>query len=246
MGGIVRVAIVPARGGSKRIPRKNIKNFAGKPIIAYSIECAKSTGLFDRIIVSTDDTEIAEVARQFGAEVPSLRPAEFADDHAGTSEVVAHSIRCLHGNHSDVTAVCCIYPTAPFIHADDLTRGLRVMESGDWKFVFSAASFPSPILRAFERQDSGRVKMFFPENYAKRSQDLPETWFDAAQFYWGQPAAWLDNLRIFDEHSTIVPIPSWRVHDINTSEEWIRAELLVPVIARHESSAHSATSSTHQ
>jgi pseudaminic acid cytidylyltransferase len=235
VGDIVRIAVIPARGGSKRIPRKNIKAFYGKPIIAYSIECAISSGLFNRVIVSTEDAEIASVARQYGAETPFSRSAELSDDETGTTEVIADAIRSLQSESCEATAVCCIYPTAPFIHADDLARGWRLMEPGVWKYVFSAASFSSTILRAFENTVSGSVKMLFPENYDRSSQVLPETWHDAAQFYWGQPAAWLQNAKIFEEHSTIVPIPRWRVQDINTPDDWVRAEMLAPVIARHES-----------
>jgi pseudaminic acid cytidylyltransferase len=198
--------------------------------MAYSIECAISSGLFNRIIVSTEDSEIAGVARQYGAETPFLRPAELADDETGTTEVVASAIRSLQIGSCEVTAVCCIYPTAPFIHADDLARGWRLMEPGVWKYVFSAAPFASPILRAFESTNSGSVRMLFPENYHKHSQALPETWHDAAQFYWGQPAAWLENAKIFEEHSTIVPIPRWRVQDINTPDDWIKAEMLARVM----------------
>jgi pseudaminic acid cytidylyltransferase len=235
----VRIAVIPARGGSKRIPRKNIKIFGGKPIIAYSIECAMLSGLFDRIVVSTDDSEIAAVAKRYGAETPFSRPAELSDDRAGTTEVIAHALRQLPRETGDLTAVCCIYATAPFMHVDDLVRGWQLMKTGDWKYVFSAASFASPIFRAFEHSDTGAVRMFFPEFFEKRSQDLPDAWHDAAQFYWGQPSAWLENARIFAEHSTIVPIPRWRVQDIDTPEDWVRAELLAPNISRHESRIQS-------
>lgn len=231
----MRIAVIPARGGSKRIPRKNIKLFGGKPIIAYSIACAASSALFDRIIVSTDDDEIAAVAEKCGAEAPFSRPAELADDLTGTTEVVAHAVRHLRGEGCDVTAVCCIYATAPFIHSEDLSRGWSLMATGAWKYVFSATTFASPIFRAFENTEAGSVNMFFPQYFEKRSQDLPQAWHDAAQFYWGQPSAWLDNARIFAEHSTIIPIPRWRVQDIDTPEDWMRAELLAPSIAQHES-----------
>jgi pseudaminic acid cytidylyltransferase len=229
----MRIAVIPARGGSKRIPRKNIKIFGGKPIIAYSIDCAISSGLFDRVIVSTDDPEIASVAERYGADAPFSRPAELSDDRTGTTEVVAHAIRQVRRENHDVTAVCCIYATAPFILADDLYRGWKLMETGAWKYVFSATTYPSPIFRAFESTDAGSVKMFYPEFFEKRSQDLPEAWHDAAQFYWGQPSAWLENAKIFAEHSTIVPIPRWRVQDIDTPDDWIRAELLAPNIIMH-------------
>lgn len=235
----MRIAVIPARGGSQRIPRKNIKFFGGKPIIAYSIACATSSALFDRIIVSTDDDEIASVAEKYGAEAPFSRPARLADDLTGTTEVVAHAVSHLRGEGCDVTAVCCIYATAPFIHVEDLSRGWSLIATGAWKYVFSATTFASPIFRAFENTDAGSVKMFFPQFFEKRSQDLPQAWHDAAQFYWGQPSAWLENANIFAEHSTIIPIPRWRVQDIDTPEDWLRAELLAPSIAQHESCVRS-------
>jgi pseudaminic acid cytidylyltransferase len=228
----VRIAVIPARGGSKRIPRKNIRHFRGKPIIAYSIECAIASSLFDRVVVSTDDAEIGAVARQYGAETPFLRPADLSDDYTGTTEVVAHAIRCLQDQRCDVSTACCIYATAPLIEVDDLCRGARLIELGDWKYVFSAAAFSAPIFRAFEHTDAGGVRMFFPEYFEKRSQDIPEAWHDAAQFYWGRAPAWLDNARIFALHSTIVPIPHWRVQDIDTPDDWIRAEALAQLMGR--------------
>jgi N-acylneuraminate cytidylyltransferase len=138
----------------------------------------------------------------------------------------------LRGENCEVTAVCCIYPIAAFLNADDLLRGWRLLETGAWKYAFSATTYASPIFRAFEHTSTGAVKMFFPELYVKNSQDLPEAWHDASQFYWGQPPAWLENARIYAEYSTVVPIPRWRVQDIDTPDDWIRAEMLAPTIAR--------------
>lgn len=221
----MRVAVIPARGGSKRIPRKNIRNFAGKPMIAYSIECALGSGLFERVIVSTDDNEIAQVAREYGADVPFVRPPELSDDYTGTTDVVAHAVQFLQRAHS-LTAVCCIYATAPFIDRDDLARGCSLLESGDWQYVFSATTFAFPIFRSFRVTATHAVQMFFPEHFHTRSQDLPEAMHDAGQFYWGRPQAWLERRRIFDEGSTIVAIPRWRTQDIDTAEDWHRAEAL--------------------
>ena len=220
----MRVAIIPARGGSTRIPRKNIRNFAGKPIIAHSICCALQSGLFERVIVSTDDEEIAQIAREFGAEVPFLRPSELSDDHTGTTEVVAHSVDYLNRQGAGPSAVCCIYATAPFIQPEDLKQGLTILESGDWQYVFSATNFSFPIFRSFQENVGGGLKMLFPEHFNTRSQDLPEVYCDAGQFYWGRPQSWIDNIRIFDSNSTIVHIPRWRVQDIDTEEDWVRAE----------------------
>lgn len=221
----MKIAVIPARGGSKRIPRKNIREFAGKPLMVYSIEMAQRSGLFDRIIVSTDDREIASVAEEFDAEVPFVRPPELADNYTGTTKVVAHAINWLRGEgETDISAVCCIYPTAPFIEREDLQTGLSRLETGKWQYVFSAANFPSSIFRSFLMNDVGELEMIFPEKFDVRSQDLPEALHDAGQFYWGLPDAWIGNVRLFSENSTTVLVPRWRVQDIDTEEDWRSAE----------------------
>jgi N-acylneuraminate cytidylyltransferase len=230
----MKIAVIPARGGSKRIPRKNIKMFCGKPMIAWSIEAAKASGLFERIIVSTDDAEIAEVARQWGAEVPFVRPAELSDDYAATTEVIAHAAQWVLDQGSNVEAVCCIYATAPFIRADDLERGWDALNSGDWDYAFSVTDFAAPIFRSFKQTAEGGIEMFFPEYFSTRSQDLPTALHDAGQFYWGRPSAWLEGKRIFDRGSRPVVIPRWRVQDIDTQDDWDRAEILAPVIAGYK------------
>jgi len=222
----MKIAVIPARGGSKRIARKNIRIFCGKPMIAWPIGTALDSGLFDKVIVSTDDAEIAAQARDCGAEVPFDRPAELANDHAGTSEVIAHATRwCLDQDWS-LDAVCCIYATAPLIDAGDLKAGLDALETGDWAFAFSATDFPSPIFRSFSRTAKGGVEMFFPEKFSARSQDLPKAFHDAAQFYWGRPDAWLEGKRVFDRHSFAVLVPRWRVQDIDEPDDWARAEIV--------------------
>lgn len=222
----MRIAVIPARGGSKRIPRKNVKPFRGKPIIAWSIEAARGCSLFDRIIVSTDDMEIGRVAQEWGAEVPFVRPAELSDDHTGTTEVIAHATRWASSAHAAVGAVCCIYPTAPFIQMEDLRRGLDALESGDWAYAFPVTDFPAPIFRSFRRLPDGGIEMFFPQHFTTRSQDLPRALHDAGQFYWGRPQAWLEGVRVFDRRSFALEIPRWRVHDIDTPDDWTRAELV--------------------
>ncbi len=223
----MKVAIIPARGGSKRIPRKNIRNFAGRPIIAYSIEAASRCGLFDHIVVSTDDDEIAAVAREYGAETPFVRPHDLADDHTGTMAVVAHAAGWLAEHIGfDVTAVCCIYATAPFVRAEDITRGWRLLETGRWRFVFTATPFEAPVARAFSVAPDGGLKMFFPQYFESRSQDLPEVLHDAAQFYWGSIDAWAGEKRIFGPDSTVIRLPASRVQDIDSEEDWIRAEAM--------------------
>ncbi len=223
----MNLAVIPARGGSKRIPRKNIKEFCGKPIIAWSIEAARESGCFDRVIVSTDDSEIAEVARQWGAEVPFMRPAELSDDYTGTIEVIAHAINWINKNSIKPEYVCCIYATAPFVRIRDLQAGLNILEEGKWDYVFSATKFPSTIFRSFQQTLNGGVEMLFPDHYSKRSQDFPEVLHDAGQFYWGRSGAWINSsTKIFSLTSTVLYIPPWRVQDIDTEEDWCRAELI--------------------
>lgn len=222
----MKIAIIPARGGSKRIPRKNIKEFSGKPMIAYSIACAMSSGLFDRVVVSTDDEEIAEVAKRYGAEVPFMRPAELSDDHTANAEVMAHAIDWLIEHGDDIEAVCCIFATAPFVRGEDLKRGYEALRSGPWQRVFSATTFAYPIFRSFQMTDSGGLEMFYPEHFRTRSQDLPEALHDAGQFVWGRPRSWHERTGGFDKESSAVLIPRWRVQDIDTMEDWNHAEKL--------------------
>lgn len=226
----MNIAVIPARGGSKRVPRKNIKFFMGKPMIAWSIEAAQASGLFNHIIVSTDDLEIAEVALRYGAEVPFMRPESLSDDFAGTSPVVAHAVQWALEQGLEVKGACCIYATAPFIQLADLKLGLELFNSGNWDYVFSATDYATPIFRAFKQMPAGGLEMFFPENINMRSQDFPTALHDAAQFYWGKPLAWLENRRIFDANSSSVLIPRWRVQDIDTLEDWHHAEMLAPLI----------------
>lgn len=226
----MRVAVIPARGGSKRIPRKNIREFAGKPMIAHSIDCALASGLFERVIVSTDDGEIAAIARQFGAEVPFTRPASLSDDHAGTSEVVAHALGFLIDAGQRPSAACCIYATAPFVRAEDLRKGLRLLEAGGHPFVFSAATYAASVFRAFLSRPDG-LEMLFPEHRTTRTQDLPDTLHDAGQFYWGGTQAWLDAVPIFGPGCAVVEIPRWRAVDIDTEEDWVQAQWLALAMA---------------
>jgi len=222
----MKIAIIPARGGSKRIPRKNVLPFCGRPMIAWPVQTALASGLFDHVIVSTDDEEIAGIASGLGAEVPFLRPAELADDHAATIPVIAHATAWAQARGWGVDAVCCIYPTAPMVSADDLASGLRQLDEARCDFVFTATDYASPIFRAFRLLEDGSVEMFFPERFAARSQDLPRALHDAGQFYWGRPQAWLSADAIFGPRSKALVIPRWRVQDIDTPEDWHRAEAL--------------------
>lgn len=222
----MRLAIIPARGGSKRIPRKNIRLFGGKPIISWSIAAARQSGCFDRIIVSTDDPEISEVARAHGAEVPFVRPPELSDDHTGTIPVIAHAVAWQKANGEDVSEACCIYATAPFIRAEDLQRGWQAIQEDDAKYAFSVTSYAFPIQRALRITPAKRVAMFQPEHFTTRSQDLEVAWHDAAQFYWGKADAWLTGLPLFSEASKPVILPRHRVQDIDTPEDWVQAEMM--------------------
>lgn len=231
----MRIAVIPARGGSKRIPRKNIREFCGKPMIAWSIQAARKSGLFDHIFVSTDDAEIAGAAKQWGGEIPFIRPPELCGDYVGTTEVVAHATQWARDQAWPVTAVCCIYPTAPFVEAADLERGLQALESGAWEYAFSATEFAATIFRSFKRNPDGGVEMFFPEHFPTRSQDLPAALHDAGQFYWGRPSAWMEGKRIFAAHSTPIIVPRWRVQDIDSEDDWVRAEIIAPAVMRGNS-----------
>ena len=222
----MKIAVIPARGGSKRIPRKNIKEFFGKPMIAWSIEAAISSNLFDQIVVSTDDQEIAKIAESLGANVPFIRPEKISDDFATTTDVIAHAVQWMIEENYSVEAVCCIYATAPFIRVSDLQESYKIFNSGDWEYVFTATDFAAPIFRSFKKNQENGLEMFYPEFFDTRSQDLPEALHDAGQFYWGKPSAWLDGKRIFDQHSTALIIPRFRAQDIDTDADWIRAELM--------------------
>ncbi|GAB3443567.1 pseudaminic acid cytidylyltransferase [Massilia solisilvae] len=226
----MKLAVIPARGGSKRIPRKNIKAFAGKPMIAWSIEAALQSGCFDRVVVSTDDAEIAEVARQYGAQVPFMRPPELSDDHTGTSAVVAHAVRWMADEGQAPAEVCCIYATAPFVQADDLRRGLRILSDSGADYAFSVTTYAFPIQRAIRVTANKRVEMFEPAHFTTRSQDLEEAWHDAGQFYWGRAEAWLAHKPVFSQDAAPVPLPRHRVQDIDTPEDWERAEWMMKAL----------------
>lgn len=234
---MTNVAIIPARGGSKRIPRKNIRLFAGRPMIAHSIEVALQSKLFDRVIVSTDDEEIAEVAVRYGAEAPFIRPEELSGDYTGTIDVIAHAITWLREHACNPTAVCCIYATAPLIQKQDLMKGFELLNQGSWQYVFSATKFSFPIFRGFKQRSDQGLEMFYPEHFDTRSQDLPEAMHDAGQFYWGQPEAWLDGLKIFERWSSLVELPPWRVQDIDTLDDWKCAEISYSLLQKADTAS---------
>jgi pseudaminic acid cytidylyltransferase len=225
----MKIAIIPARGGSKRIPRKNIKDFFGKPLIAYSIQAAKETKLFDKIIVSTDDEEIASIAKEYGAEIPFMRPLELSDDFTQTIPVIAHAIKATCKDLSQIEAVCCIYATAPFIEAKFIKKAYEKLLTCKSDYCFSATSFAFPIQRAIKLKGE-KVEMFYPEHFNTRSQDLEEAYHDAGQFYWGTPEAWCENKAIFSANSTVEILPRYLVQDIDTFEDWKRAEVMYKVL----------------
>ena len=222
----MNIAIIPARGGSKRIPRKNIKKFCGKPIIAYSIEAALKSSCFDKVIVSTDDEEIADVAKFYGAEVPFIRPSKISNDYATTLEVIAHALCWYEEQGCEIEAACCIYATAPFISESALLEGHIKLQHDDVEFVVSAALFSFPIQRAIHIDEAGKISMRQPEHALSRSQDLELSYHDAGQFFWGKKTAILENKPIFADHSRIVLLPREHVQDIDTLEDWNFAELL--------------------
>jgi pseudaminic acid cytidylyltransferase len=225
----VNICIIPARGGSKRIPRKNIKAFLGRPIISYSIEEAFKSNLFDKVIVSTNDKEIAKVAEEYGADVPFVRPEELSDDFTGTNDVVKHALNWLLEQNINVDYACCIYATVPFLKSKYLKKGLEKLQDSDKLFAISVTSFAFPIQRAMKIENNC-ISMFHPEHLTTRSQDLEEAYHDAGQFYWGKVEAFLNNENLFCEKSYPVILPREIVQDIDTMEDWSKAELMYRAI----------------
>lgn len=225
------VALIPARGGSKRIPRKNIKNFSGKPIIAYSIEAALKSGCFDKVVVSTDDQEIASVAKEYGAEVPFLRPENISNDFATTKDVINHFLEYLKENDFDYDYLCTIYATAPLLQERYLVEGYDKLKSSDAVNVFSCTTMPFPIQRTFKLGRDDRCEMFWPENFNSRSQDLEEAYQDAGQFYWRNLQT-TSTKNMFGSDSAGIVIPRHFVQDIDTLEDWERAEYMYQLINR--------------
>lgn len=221
------IAIIPARGGSKRIARKNLKPFAGEPMIARSIRTALDCGLFDQVLVSTDDHEIARLARECGAAVPFMRPAALADDFTGTGPVIAHALDTLQAQGEAFDYACCIYATAPLLLARYLRQGFELLQRhADKSFAFSVCGFGFPVQRALTLDETGAVTALYPEFRNTRSQDLPPAFQDAGQFYWGRSPAWQRGEGVFSPASLPVVLPRHLVQDIDTEEDWLRAEYL--------------------
>jgi len=227
----MKIAVIPARGGSKRIPRKNIKDFSGKPMIAWAIKIAQESGLFDHIIVSTDDEEIADLSQKWGAKTPFIRPANLADDLTPTVPVVAHAVKsCLDfGWVADY--ICCIYPCVPFLQVGDLIKALDLAQARDADFVYPVTEYAHPIQRAMRQLPSGKMQFLSPEFELTRTQDLEKTYHDAGQFYWGKASAWLEHKKMHTDGLGF-SIPNWRVVDIDSTDDWIRAELIFDLVNR--------------
>lgn len=221
----MKIAVIPARGGSKRIPRKNVKDFGGRPMIAWAIGAALESCLFDKVVVSTDDEEIASIARTHGAETPFVRPSELANDTAGTVPVIAHALREManSGTHCDYAA--CIYPCTPFLRAQDLKDAFDILTATGQDFVYPVVEYPHPTFRAMRRNAEGKMEFVFPECEMMRTQDLESTYHDAGQFYWGKASAWLAEKRMHTAGIGMV-VPSWRFVDIDNEDDWRRAEML--------------------
>ena len=229
----MRVAVIPARGGSKRIPRKNIKPFFGTPMIARTIATVLQSGLFEHVVVSTDDAEIAAIARGAGAETPFTRPPELADDLTPTVPVVAHAVQACSDLGWDVTHACCIYPCVPLLNAGDMARALEECLAADADFIYPVTEYAHPIQRAMRRLPGGQMAFFSPEHEMTRTQDLEKSFHDAGQFYWGKASAWLARLKMHTA-GLGMPIPHWRVVDIDTEDDWRRAELVWQALAAQQ------------
>ena len=217
------LAIIPARGGSKRIPRKNVKDFLGKPIIAYSIEKALESKLFSEVMVSTDDQEIADIAMQFGASVPTLRSSKNADDHASTIDVLSEVVEYYASLNKQFDHVCCIYPTAPLISIEDLITGLKLLQEDSVHSVFPVVAFSYPIWRGLKSLGNNQMQMIWPDNIEVRTQNLDQAYHDAGQWYWFE--AKKIGLTIFNEHSRSIILDELNVQDIDNLADWKMAEI---------------------
>jgi len=227
----MNIAIIPARGGSKRIPKKNIKNFCGKPIIGWSIELAIKSGCFDKVIVSTDDEDIAKLSKLHGAEVPFIRSKDLADDYTGVNSVIIDAIYRMKANFK-IDYVCTIFATAPLIQLSDIKYAYKqLITKPECDFAFSVTDYGFPIQRALKIIDN-KISMFQPDFLNARSQDLEQAWHDAGQFYWGKCNAWLEKKAMFGPTSIPIKIPRYRVQDIDTLEDWERAELIFKTIRK--------------
>lgn len=225
----MKIAVIPARGGSKRIPRKNIKVFNNKPMILWALNTAKESGMFDHIIVSSDDEEIIEISKEFGAEVPFIRPKEISDDHTPTVPVISHALKECINLGWPVEYACCIYPCVPFLRSSDLINSFEIIKNSQADFVYPVAEYAHPIQRAMRQLDSGKMQFIDPSNEMTRTQDLEKTYHDAGQFYWGKKDAWINEKKMHSD-GVGMQIENWRVVDIDNHDDWKRAEILYNLI----------------
>jgi pseudaminic acid cytidylyltransferase len=232
----MRLCVIPARGGSKRIPRKNIKRFCGQAMIGYSIKAALDSRCFDQVIVSTDDAEIAEVAKSFGASVPFVRPDELANDYTGTAPVIKHAIEWFDDQGQSPSEVCCLYATAPFVQANAIRKAYNQMKQEQVDYCFTVTSFAFPIQRAIKVTTANKIEMFYPKHLETRSQDLEESYHDAGQFYWGKAEAFKQQKPVFSKDASPYILPRYLVQDIDTLEDWARAEIMYKIL--QEMTAH--------
>jgi pseudaminic acid cytidylyltransferase len=220
----MKIAIIPARGGSKRIPRKNIKDFSGKPMIAWAILEAQKSQLFDHIIVSTDDDEIKQISEQHGATVPFIRPLNISDDNTPTVPVISHAVKEIDRLYQHVDYACCIYPCSPLLLAADLVDAYNLLKSSGKNFVYPVVEYPHSIFRSMRQSKEGKMEFIYPEYELTRTQDLEEAFHDSGQFYWGKAEAWRE-LKKMHSDGIGMRIPAYRVVDIDTEDDWKRAEL---------------------
>jgi pseudaminic acid cytidylyltransferase len=225
----MNICVIPARGGSKRIPRKNIRYFCGKPMIAWAIGYALQSGLFDKVIVSTDDEDIADVARASGAETPFVRPSDLADDLTPTVPVIAHAVEACQEIGWSIEYACCIYPCAPFLEISDLAAAFALLQRYDFSYVYPVTEYPHPIQRAMRCLPAGQMQLLQPEYELTRTQDLEKTYHDAGQFYWGREVSWTARTNMHSSGTGLI-VPNWRVVDIDNDDDWKRAELLYKAI----------------
>jgi pseudaminic acid cytidylyltransferase len=224
------IAIIPARGGSKRILKKNIKLLAGIPAIAYPIELALNSGIFERVIVSTDDAEIAEVSKKYGAQVPFLRNPELSDDFTITVDVIADAVLRLQNQGENFDYICCIYPVTPLLRESRLKEAFEAIASGVWDYVFPAIEFSVPVERGFRKGESGLIEFSHPEFANTRTQDIAKTFHDAGQFYFGKSEAWLEKRSVLNGNSTFIELAKNETLDIDDLEDWDLVEKLIKLI----------------
>lgn len=225
-----KLAIITARGGSKRIPRKNIKDFLGRPIISYSISAAIESNLFDEIMVSTDDHEIAEIAKQYGAKVPFLRSSKNSDDFASTMDVILEVLQEYKVRGEEFQSGCCIYPTAPFIDGDLLNKSYQLLLEEEYDTVFPVVQFSNPIQRALVMDPNRKVSMMHPEFRSSRSQDLEKAYYDSGQFYWFNIKKLLAQQKLWTDNTGVIELEEHQVQDIDNPIDWKLAELKYKLI----------------